>query len=125
MRRSLNHSEVIPLWKSHLNSSCLLRSLIISTIGRWIKSLLTDAGVNTSIFGAHSTRAASSSAAKKVGVPLIDIMKAAGWSRSSTFERFYYKPILSPQVGDILLSSEVPSSDDLGAVRSCMTIFLV
>ncbi|XP_019857980.1 PREDICTED: uncharacterized protein LOC109586243 [Amphimedon queenslandica] len=86
-----------------------------STIGRWIKSLLTDAGVNTSIFGAHSTRAASSSAAKKAGVPLIDIMKAAGWSRSSTFERFYYKPILSPQVGDILLSSEVPSNDDLGS----------
>ena len=76
-----------------------------STIGRWIKSLLTDAGIDTSIFGAHSTRAASSSAAKKAGVPLSDIMRAAGWSRSSTFERFYYKPILSPQVGDILLSS--------------------
>ena len=76
-----------------------------STIGRWIKSLLTDAGIDTSKFGAHSTRAASSSAAKKAGVPLSDIMKAAGWSRSSTFERFYYKPILSPQIGDILLSS--------------------
>ena len=45
-----------------------------STISRWIKSMLKRAGVDTSKFGAHSTRAASSSAAKQAGVPIMDIL---------------------------------------------------
>ena len=81
------------------------RPVSSSTISRWIKSLMTSAGINTAFFGAHSTRAASSSAARKAGLPLAEIMKSAGWSRSSTFERFYHKPIVSPGLSDILLSS--------------------
>ena len=67
-----------------------------STIGRWIKSLLTDAGIHIFVFGVHSTGdAAFSSVAKKAGVPPSDMMMAAGWSRSSTFVGFNCKPILS------------------------------
>ena len=43
------------------------RAVSASTISRWIKSMLKRAGVDTSKFGAHSTRAASSSAAKQAG----------------------------------------------------------
>jgi len=49
-----------------------------STISRWIESTLTLAGIDTKKFGAHSTRAASSSAAMKAGVPVSDILSAGG-----------------------------------------------
>lgn len=49
------------------------------TAGRWVKSVLANAGIDTSQFGAHSTRAASTSVAKNCGVDMPTIMKAAGW----------------------------------------------
>ena len=62
-----------------------------ATIGRWIKQILSMAGVNTDQFSAHSTRSASTTAAKKQGVSVRDIMGTAGWSRQSTSETFYHK----------------------------------
>lgn len=64
-----------------------------STISRWIKSILKRAGVDTSKFGAHSTRTASSSAAKQAGVPIMDILSTGGWSSERTFARHYSVPI--------------------------------
>ena len=64
------------------------------SIARWIKELLTEAGVDTDKFSAHSTRAAASSSAKAAGLSTAEIMKMAGWSRQSTFEKFYHKPIM-------------------------------
>ena len=46
-------------------------------------------------FKGHSIRAASASAARARGVSISDILTTAGWSRSSTFERFYHKQIAS------------------------------
>jgi MarR-like DNA-binding transcriptional regulator SgrR of sgrS sRNA len=63
------------------------------TIARWIKQVLAEAGIDTSIFTAHSTRAASTSAAKTKQIPIDTILTAAGWSNESTFARFYNKPI--------------------------------
>lgn len=63
-----------------------------STISRWIKSILKRAGVDTSKFGAHSTRAASSSAAKQAGVPIMDILSTGGWSSERTFPSHYSVP---------------------------------
>ena len=63
-----------------------------ATISRWIRNMLVKAGVDSN-FKAHSTRAASTSAAKNRGVTTKDIMCAADWSRESTFQRFYYKPV--------------------------------
>ena len=64
-----------------------------STISRWVKSLLKRAGVDSSKFGAHSTRAASSSAAKQAGVPIMDILSTGEWSSERTFARHYSVPI--------------------------------
>ena len=44
-------------------------------IGRWIKSVLANAGIDTSQFGSHSTRTASTSAAKNCGLDMATIMK--------------------------------------------------
>lgn len=77
------------------------------TIGRWAKTVLSQAGIDTAIFSAHSTRAASVSAAKKKGVPLDTIMSTAGWSNAGTFKAYYDKPVQdcsSVTYGDVILS---------------------
>ena len=63
-----------------------------ATVARWMKEVLSLAGINTETFSAHSTRAASVTAASERGVSIKQIMDAAGWSRLSTFETFYHKP---------------------------------
>lgn len=64
------------------------------SISRWIKQTLRDSGVDVSIFGAHSTRHASTSAANRSGVSIDLIKKAAGWTGNSLcFAKFYNQPI--------------------------------
>ena len=62
-----------------------------SAVARWIRSILKDAGVDTSIFKTHSVREAATSAAANAFVPLQEILNMADWSNSSTFQRFYYR----------------------------------
>ena len=64
------------------------------TIGRWVKTVLSSAGIDTKKFKPHSTRAAAVSAASNVSVSLDEIMSTAGWSSESTFAKFYNKPVL-------------------------------
>ena len=68
-----------------------------STIARWLRSILEKAGIDTSIFKAHSVRGAAVTAASNAGVKTCDILNAADWSSPSVFQRFYYKP--SKQTG--------------------------
>ena len=63
-----------------------------STIARWLRSILEKAGIDTSIFKAHSVRGAAVTAASNAGVTTCDILNAADWSSPSVFQRFYYKP---------------------------------
>ena len=63
------------------------------TVSRWIKTTLVNAGIDTSKYSAHSTRSASTSAAKGNSISITTIMKSAGWSQESTFTKFYQKPV--------------------------------
>ena len=63
------------------------------TVRRWILETMKLAGIDTMKYKAHSTRAASTSAALRKQVPVQDIMKAASWRRESTFTRFYRKDV--------------------------------
>ena len=65
-----------------------------STIARWIKLALKLAGVDTNIFAPHSTRAAATSAAS-VKVSIDTIIRTAGWTRDSTFRKFYKRPVVN------------------------------
>ena len=62
------------------------------SIRRWTIAVLCEAGVDMSIFSPHSTRAASTSCASR-HVPLDTILSTAGWSRESTFRKYYDKPV--------------------------------
>ena len=63
------------------------------TIARWLKTVMKSAGIDVSIYKAHSTRAASTSAADKKDVPIGHIIAAAGWSSEKTFQAWYNKPV--------------------------------
>ena len=63
------------------------------TIARWTKATLKQSGINTEIYSAHSTRAASVSKASNRQVSIDLIMENAGWKSADTFRRFYNKPI--------------------------------
>lgn len=63
------------------------------TIAKWLKQLLTRAGIDTDTFKPHSTRGASTSKANKFGVSIKQIMNTANWRSRGTFEKFYNKPL--------------------------------
>ncbi|XP_068707939.1 uncharacterized protein [Montipora foliosa] len=67
------------------------RAVSPATISRWIKAVLSDAGIDTSIFKAHSVRGAATTAAYNKGVPVENILKLANWSNESMFRRFYLR----------------------------------
>ena len=62
-----------------------------STVARWLKEVLSKAGIDTSIFKAHSVRGASTSMAANMGVTVETILGAADWSSESVFRKFYYR----------------------------------
>ena len=64
------------------------------TVGRWIKSILSGAGIDITAFKPHSTRHAASTAAFDANVPIDDILKRAGWSNAATFRDYYYKRVI-------------------------------
>ena len=66
-----------------------------------------QAGIDTEAFSAHSTRSASTSKARMVGVSLEDIVRAANWSSTSTFSRFYHRPVVLSQFGRGILTSRL------------------
>ena len=75
-----------------------------TSIGRWLKLTLQDAGIDTSVFKAHSIRDASSSAARRSRVSVKYIFTAADWSRETTFNHFYYRPRHSASFGTAAIS---------------------
>ena len=93
--------------KEYLDRTCRLRTsrkLLLSfvkpygavtksTVGRWIKTVLALSGVDITVYGAHSTRASSTSQAYKNNVPIETVMQAAGWRNQSTFTKFYHKEV--------------------------------
>ena len=62
-----------------------------STIARWLRTCLLEAGIDTSVFKAHSVRGASCSTAAWAGVTTTDILKAADRSSEGTFQTFYHR----------------------------------
>ena len=69
------------------------RNICERTLGRWIKSCLTDVGIDTNIFSAHSTRGAAASKALRSGAPIDSILQTASWRSESVFSRFYNRQL--------------------------------
>ncbi|KAM4807601.1 integrase/recombinase xerD homolog [Rhinophrynus dorsalis] len=65
-----------------------------ATLARWVRWIMQLSGIDISLFGAHSSRGAMASKALQVGGRLEDVLRAADWSRESTFRDFYFKPVV-------------------------------
>ena len=76
----------------------------LCTIARWLKEVLKMAGIDVTVFTAHSTRGASSSAAADSGITTGDILKTADWSTDSVFRKFYYRSNRDLSYGRAVLS---------------------
>ena len=85
IRQSLNSSQVF------VSYSKPYKVISSATLGRWLKTVLSLAGIDTSIFKGHSFRGASTSKAVSLGVPLEVILKAADWKNVGTFAKFYQR----------------------------------
>ena len=64
-----------------------------STVSRWLLDMLKQAGIDTKNFKGHSTRAATSSKAREIGIPSKKILKRGQWSNESTFQKYDSKQI--------------------------------
>lgn len=56
---------------------------------------MQQAGIDTTEFKPHSTRAASTSGAQGNAVPLKTILTAVGWKSDCVFAKYYNKPLES------------------------------
>lgn len=63
------------------------------SISRWIRKTMGLAGIDNKVYSSHSTRSASTSKAKQVGLPVDIILNRARWTNATTFGRYYDKKI--------------------------------
>lgn len=66
-----------------------------NNIGRWVKTNLNKAGIDTSVFSAHSTRGTAASGAARSGIPTESILKQGDRARAATFARYYNKNLIA------------------------------
>ena len=80
-------------------------------ISRWSKIIFGKAGIDIENYSLHSTRLASTSDAKIKGLSLSEICQAADWKETSTFRRFYDKPVFKT-FGDLVIQWHVMVKQD-------------
>ena len=90
-RTSLDRGSVNSLF---LTTRAPFKAASRDTLRNWAKKIMASAGIDMKKFGPGSTRGASSS---KAGLRLTsdEIVASVGWSATSTFGRFYKRPLLS------------------------------
>ena len=71
------------------------KAISTETLSRWLKLIISMSGIDikSKNIKAHSTRSQATSIAAWTGMSVTTIMKAAGWSRQTTFTKFYKKKI--------------------------------
>uniref|UniRef100_A0A1X7VC53 Uncharacterized protein n=1 Tax=Amphimedon queenslandica TaxID=400682 RepID=A0A1X7VC53_AMPQE len=82
------------------------KAVTSSSIARWLRTTLEEAGIDSTIFRAHSTRGASASAEARGGVTLEEILKAANWNSESVFQRFCHKEVDQAAYGIAVISDQ-------------------
>jgi integrase len=70
-----------------------------ATLSKWLRKGLSLAGLDMSQFTPHSTRSAATSAMNSRNVPMTTILKSAGWSTKTTFQKFYCKALSRKPMG--------------------------
>ena len=63
-----------------------------ASLAGWVRTAMEMAGIDISLFGAHSTRGAMATKVVTSGGSLSDLLLAADWSSETTFRRYYFRP---------------------------------
>ena len=71
------------------------KAVVPCTIAGWLIKIMTEAGIDTQAFKAHSTRGAATSKAAAMGLSCKEILNMAKWKRQSTFTKHYHKKIVA------------------------------
>ena len=95
--RDPEHSQLFISWSTH-------RPVSTTSLARWLKLALISAGIDSSMFSAHSYRGASLSDAYAKGLSITQILKAGDWSSTETFFKHYNTPSTDSPVGQLILS---------------------
>jgi len=68
-------------------------SISSQTLARWMKILLTSAGIDASVWKPHSVRSASSAHLRaRKNLDLLQVCKLADWAKvSGTYLKFYHR----------------------------------
>ena len=70
------------------------KAISTQTISRWLKGVLKDSGIDTSIFSSHSVRHAATSHAYDKNIDIDTIRSTVGWTNGSeVFAKFYNLPV--------------------------------
>ena len=77
-----------------------------SSIARWIKSVLAEAGIDISVYSAHSTGGAAASKVKSSGLPIETILRTGSWATESVFSTHYNKSIVTENFQNVVLEVE-------------------
>ena len=76
------------------------------TISNWVTHFMKTAGIDTSVYKSHSTRAAMTSFLASKQIDIKKIFVAAGWSKEEIFRKFYNCNITIPfNFGNSLLEA--------------------
>ena len=65
------------------------------TIAGWLLKLMAEAGIDTEVFRAHSTRGASTSKAAAKGLSCKEILAMAKWKKQATFYKHYHRQVVT------------------------------
>ena len=97
-----SYLQVTQAWRNKNGQKQLLLSTLAphqevktSIVAGWVKAIFGSAGIDTNLFTAHSTRAASTYKAKLKALSLEDILKRGNWSSKSTWQKHYHKFVLN------------------------------
>ena len=63
------------------------------TLSRWTLATMRMAGIDVNKYKGHSTRGASTSAAKRLGVNVALILRQASWRSAQSFANYYDKSL--------------------------------
>jgi len=69
------------------------KPIVACSVARWLQMIMQVAGIDVSKYKAHSTRSASTSKARQMGLSAQEIMTRANWLREETFKRFYCREL--------------------------------
>ena len=94
-------TDVKQLFLSHRTGKPVKRQ----TISRWIRETMKLAGIDITMFSAHSSRGASISEATRRGASPHKILQQGNWSNLGTYQRFYNREVDETPIGRLILQA--------------------